>query len=92
LAVQQGLFLMPHNLHEDFITNLVCMAQMEASDNENSASWLSDTKKHFKKIVFTKEAGRVGQRELRKMNITAESLFPGMDGFAESLKQTVLAA
>jgi len=91
LAVQQGLFLMSHNLHENFITNLVCMAQMEASDNQNSASWFSDTKKHFKKIVFTKEAGRFALRELRKMNITAESLFPGMDGFAESLKQTVLA-
>jgi len=50
LAVQQGLFLMPHNLHEDFITNLVCMAQMEAAENVNSASWLSDTKNISRKL------------------------------------------
>lgn len=85
------MFLMPYDLQKDFITNLVLMMQMEASENEANASWLLDTKKHFKKIVFTKDAGRAGLRELRKMNITAESLFPGMDGFAISLRHTVLA-
>ena len=88
LAVQQGLFLMPLNLHSGFMKNLLATpVHGEESDSE----WLSQTSKHIKKIEFSTEVARVGIRELRKMNITAESLFPGIDGFACSLRKTVLA-
>jgi len=88
LPVQQGLFLMPLNLHASFIENLrACSSHCDEPDS----NWLKNTKKHVKKIVFTDEVRSVGLRELRKMNITAESLFPGMDGFAKSLSHTVLA-
>ncbi|MCX6856764.1 MAG: FRG domain-containing protein [Verrucomicrobia bacterium] len=87
LAVQQGVFLMPLNLHVSFIENLrACSSYCDEPDSD----WLKNTKEHVKKIVFTDEVRRVGLRELRKMNITAESLFPGMDGFAKSLSHTVL--
>lgn len=89
LAIQQGLFLMPLNLHTSFVANL------EATPSycdEPESEWLRDTKKHVKKIEFTDDVRRVGLRELRKMNITAESLLPGLDGFARSLSHTVLAS
>jgi hypothetical protein len=88
LAAQQGLFLMQLDLHSPFIDNLrECPSYCEDSD----PTWFGDTKKHVKKIVFTAEAKRVGLRELRKMNISAENLFPGIDGFAKSLSHTVIA-
>lgn len=76
------------DLHSPFIDNLrECPSYCEDSD----PTWFGDTKKHVKKIVFTAEAKRVGLRELRKMNISAENLFPGIDGFAKSLSHTVIA-
>lgn len=89
LAIQQGLFLMPLNLHASFIANLE--ATPSYSD-EPESTWVRDTKKHVKKIEFTDEVRCEGLRELRKMNITAESLFPGLDGFAKSLTHTVLSS
>lgn len=88
LAVQQGLFLMPLNLHSGFVKNLFMTPK---HGDEDEAGWVRDTSKHISKIEFSREAARVGLRELHKMNITAESLFPGIDGFASSLRHSVLA-
>ncbi len=88
LAVQQGLFLMPLNLHNGFMKNL--LSTPSHSDDADS-DWISETSKHIKKLQFSKEVAREGLLELRKMNITAESLFPGIDGLAKSLNHTVLA-
>lgn len=88
LAVQQGLFLMPLNLHSGFLKNLYMTPKLLPEDK---TSLICDTSKYISKIEFLHESPRVGLRELQKMNITAESLFPGIDGFASSLRQTVLA-
>jgi hypothetical protein len=89
LAVQQGLFLMPLNLHAPFSTNLLAPSPLCA---ESDSDYIQDTRKHVRKIEFSVESRRVGLRELIKMNITAESLFPGMDGFAKSLSHTILSS
>lgn len=88
LAVQQGLFIMPKNIDDSFLNNV--QAHPFAS-GERMSDWHADTKLHIKKFVFSPEAKTVGLRELKEMNITAESLFPGIDGFARSLRHTVLA-
>jgi hypothetical protein len=88
LAVQQGLFIMPKNMDDSFLNNVLTHP---FESGEKMSDWHADTKQHIKKFVFSPEAKTVGLRELKEMNITAESLFPGMDGFARSLRHTVLA-
>lgn len=89
LAIQQGLFLMPLNLHLPFLKN---MDHNAASIESVSDDWKRSTKSYVKKIVFSKEARMEGLCALKNMNITGESLFPGIDGFARSLVHTVLAS
>jgi hypothetical protein len=86
LAVQQGLFLMPLNLQVSFLKNLGALREL--SDEGSTGPALNT---HVKKLVFSREARSRGLRQLKEMNITAESLFPGLDGFAASLKHTIIA-
>ena len=89
LGVQQGLFLMPLNIHSSFISNLAENGEkIEGQEND----WFKAPKNHFKKIVIADRVRSKALNELTKMNITAESLFPGLDGFARSLVQTILSA
>jgi len=76
LAIQQGLFLMPTNLKETFMLNL------ESMYNEDINKIAPITK-----IVFPYKIRSYALMHLRMMNITAETLFPGIDGFAASLIQ-----
>lgn len=87
LAAQQGLFIMPMGIHDTFLNNL--MAHPFVSGKKMS-DLHADTNKHIKKFVFSPVAKAAGLRELKVMNITAESLSPGIDGFAQSLRHTVL--
>ena len=41
------------------------------------------------KIVLPRRIHREAIDDLRKMNITAATLFPGLDGFARSLRHTL---
>jgi len=76
LAVQQGVFLMPTDPSTPFEKNL------QGSINSTPCSSTP-----VKKIVLPYEIRNHALMHLRMMNITAETLFPGIDGFASSLIQ-----
>ncbi|MCB0601287.1 MAG: FRG domain-containing protein [Saprospiraceae bacterium] len=71
LAIQQGVFLAPTAFRKSFMDNL---NQMNFSKNET-----------IRKIIIPIELRNNFLMQLKSMNITAESLFPGIDGFAKSL-------
>lgn len=75
-AIQQGLFLLPK---DPFL-----------SVEENLKPFVRRGEKPVIKIVIGPEAHRAGLAHLREMNITAETLFPGVDGFARSLVHRIL--
>lgn len=72
-SIQQGVFLMPTKLGASFEENLFSLDASEYSP--------------VQKIVFKPEIRNHALMHLRSMNITAETLFPGIDGFARSLIQ-----
>ena len=76
LTVQQGLFLLPTNVRETFIDNL-----------NGATSFANTPTPHLYKIELelSDKARLIILEELRKMNIHRASLFPGIDGFAQSL-------
>ncbi|MFW5804524.1 MAG: FRG domain-containing protein [bacterium] len=73
LTIQQGLFLLPSGKQISFEESL--------SEYEPF-----DSKKFIKKIIIPKSEGLTCLVDLNRMNINAASLFPGLDGFARSLK------
>ena len=76
LTVQQGLFLFPTDVEESFLTNL----KGPAAGLPNMAPYLWRVD-----LEITNQNRLVILEELRKMNIHRASLFPGIDGFAQSL-------
>jgi hypothetical protein len=79
LRFQQGVFLVPTNVSVPFAEGLA--NTLEGIDGENFT----------RKITFTFNVEQMGVAliEPRRMNITAEVLFPGMEGFARSLHQKI---
>ena len=77
LSVQQGCFLTPGKTKKSFIENLI---EFSGSKKE--------LKKHLFKIEIPKTVSirRDILKDLYRMNISRASLFPGLDGFASSLK------
>jgi hypothetical protein len=77
LAAQQGVFLIGGNLSLGFEANL-------GKHFRKSATW----KPPFKKLIldFSKEQRMSAISSLRKANIHASSLFPGLDGHARSMR------
>jgi hypothetical protein len=75
-VTQQGLFIIQGVISETFENNLLSIT----SKNE--------LRKHIKKLVIkaTPTFIRKIQKELACMNISEASLFPGLDGFARSLR------
>jgi hypothetical protein len=73
LSAQQGLFLMPLDVELDFLENL--------------RPFRTRGRFPIKKIVLKREMRDDALAHLREMNITAETLFPGIDGFARSILQ-----
>jgi hypothetical protein len=101
LQLQQGLFLIPVRLDRPFQDNLLAMM-----DDQQILHSMASTKKLMllptqprnaspvQKLVLSTSAGKMIEdslRRLRKMNITAASLFPGLDGFAQSLNHWPLS-
>lgn len=74
LAIQQGLFLMPLNSFKTV--------------EENLHPYLKRRQQPVLKIIIPQLVRFDGLRHLKNMNITAETLFPGIDGFAKSLVHT----
>jgi hypothetical protein len=75
VSLQQGVFLCPVNVDASFMENL-------------SATGLHRTS--LKKLTFpTRFRGRALER-LRAMNITRATLFPGLEGLAQSFRQLLI--
>lgn len=70
LSVQQGLFLCPGNVGRRWIENLPV---------------LSDPTQAIQLLVMDVTVLDCAFKELARMNVTARSLLPGLDGYAKSL-------
>ncbi|MCW9706386.1 FRG domain-containing protein [Fodinibius salsisoli] len=85
LAKQQGVFLMPLDIRKTFQENLV---------NQFLNTYSAESNKRVKnvviKILIKKEARDEILEKLKEINITAELLFPGIEGFAKSLEHLVM--
>lgn len=79
LVIQQGLFLCPGDIEKSFEENLTSVFN---KSNEK------DVYKNFKLILFKKEPDDNREKImtiLQRMNINQATLFPGLQGFSESL-------
>ena len=77
VSVQQGVFLCPSSPDWPFETVLkyVCETASEPAP--------------FYRLLIHRSARRELLRLLRMMNITSETLFPGLDGFARSVSEVI---
>ena len=73
LTLQQGVFLCPGNIKHSFEENLKGKTKPDT------------LKKEIHKIDISNVCRREALAQLRKMNIDRTTLFPGLDGFAQSL-------
>ena len=94
IAIQQGLFLFPGNIEKPFEHNLCSVFEFDFKDlsNENglNITFSEIGKLDFSdisviKIIIPSTLHSKALTELYKMNVTAATLFPGLDGFARSL-------
>jgi hypothetical protein len=77
-SIQQGTFLCPGDVTISFKDNLL----VHLNKKTNGPI--------IRKLIFAKEFDKKAALEdLRRMNVTRATLFPGLDGFAESLKQSM---
>lgn len=76
LVLQQGLFICPGNIQRPFEDNLLALP--DVSDPRN-----------LRKILLPPDVLSDAFRSLRSMNITHATLFPGVDGYARSLRHRI---
>jgi hypothetical protein len=70
----------------------LCPSATKGSFEEILSSYKDDTKsmeKHVHKIVIEERLRHEVLSELHSMNISRASLFPGLEGFATSLKHEI---
>jgi hypothetical protein len=95
LAAQQGCFVVPGNVNKTFMDNLALGLEV------NVTALLSKRARAMRrtdlapnglllftpvvKLILPIEIHNVAMHDLAQMNVTAASLFPGLDGFARSL-------
>jgi hypothetical protein len=72
LAVQQGIFLIAGNREDTFMNNLLSCGPA--------------CKEKVHKIYIPRTCRSSALEDLERMNVSRTSLFPGLDGFAQSLK------
>ncbi len=94
LGIQQGFFLFPTNIKKSFESNLLSSLGIE-KELINKDLIIKTNKKKLKnlsgdgiaivKLVLSKKMIYEASNQLRSMNITDATLFPGLDGFARSL-------
>ncbi|MBU0634451.1 MAG: FRG domain-containing protein [Candidatus Omnitrophica bacterium] len=77
LSVQQGCFLFPGDTTQSFLDNLLGLAGTKKELKNNLIKFVVTEKKTEKRAIL---------EDLFRMNITRTSLFPGIDGYAASLK------
>lgn len=95
LSAQQGLFLFPCDLETTFEENLCATFEAPFSSlTTNSAEQIQASaldgdivsQTAMMKIILPQSLHNDGMLDLYRMNLNAESLFPGLDGFARSLR------
>lgn len=79
LITQQGVFLCPGDVRSQFTKNLKTMYGWEQEANIIKISLDFDLKSRHEAL-----------QDLFAMNISRATLFPGLDGFAQSLKQRLM--
>jgi hypothetical protein len=72
LVIQRGAFVIPGDVRTSFMANLDALTMHRGGD-------------HLLKIIIPNKEAQKAQRELFSMGISRASLFPGLDGFAQSL-------
>jgi len=94
ISIQQGLFLFPGNIEKPFEHNLCSVFQLDFKNlsAENSLDLkcseinkLDSSDISIMKIVIPYSLHSKALTDLFKMNVTAATLFPGLDGFSRSL-------
>lgn len=80
LIIQQGVFLCPGSIKATMKENIKKMEGWESSDNILRVI-----------LKFDKYQYRQALNALNAMNINSASLFPGLDGFARSLRERIVA-
>ena len=94
LSIQQGFFLFPHNISVPFIDNLAGTLRLSPKKLQamiDKKPMVKDTKGlkianlRIVQIILGREIHKSILSDLKAMNVTSESLFPGLDGFARSL-------
>jgi hypothetical protein len=76
LTLQRGLFLCPGDVTRTFQENLCALDGHDRGEN-------------VLKFVLPHDRREEAARELYRLNISEATLFPGLDGFARSLKTTL---
>jgi hypothetical protein len=79
ISIQQGRFLMQSNHYYDFMDNLQATSSFQKYSPKGQSP--------VRKVTIPRAQRGDFLRHLACMNITAETLFPGIDGFARSLVQ-----
>jgi hypothetical protein len=82
LTIQQGQFLCANRALFPFHNCLAALLLHAKKQDRESAEWLH-------KIVVAAEARADVLRFLNKININAATLFPGLDGFCQSLQASL---
>lgn len=80
LTVQKGLFISPVDTTETFASNIEAMPGLYDGYGQTGPH-----KKNFRKFKIHSENRKEILRSLQMMNVSADSLIPGLDGFARSL-------
>jgi hypothetical protein len=75
LIIQKGVFLCPGMITDTFLSNL---KQLGGWHNEDAVIKV--------KLKFDLDAPKKALEELHNMNVNRATLFPGLDGFTESLR------
>lgn len=86
LAIQQGLFVMPADPKICLLDNMSSLYQLP----EAKERFISETRglpATVRKIVIPASMNETVRMHLAAMNITAESLLPGIEGFARSVME-----
>lgn len=96
MSIQQGVFLFPTAIELSFIQNLAAAFEISPDRlSENAARSMTASEflagvyeadsPQLVKIVLPRTVHGEVMRDLVSMNMTANTLFPGLDGFARSL-------
>jgi hypothetical protein len=72
LRIQQGVFLITGDISQTFMANLIALSAPDSQD-------------HLLKIIIPYNEGREALRHLFSMHLSRTNLFPGLDGYAQSL-------